>query len=147
MRLSKNRLREMYDDFANQRFDRVLEVMDEKVDFISHAPPDIFPYLGRRRGKAEVMQALSDVHKELEVLSFWPITTVVDDDYAAVTVVITVKNRATQRSANFLAAHFLRFQNDRIIEYRSIIDSLDAVRQLGGARNPEHDTFAAGGPT
>jgi ketosteroid isomerase-like protein len=132
--LTRSRVREIYDDFANARFDRLLEVMDDKIDFISHAPPDVFPYLGRRRGRAEVIQALSEVHKRLEVLSFWPITTVVDDDHAALTVVITVRDRATQNSASFLAAHFLRFNNDRIVDYRAIIDSLDAVRQL---REPE----------
>lgn len=61
MTLTRSRVREIYDDFANARFDRLLEVMDDKIDFISHAPPDVFPYLGRRRGRAEVIQALSEV--------------------------------------------------------------------------------------
>jgi hypothetical protein len=58
-------------------------------------------------------------------------TTVVNDDRAALSVIIKVKDRATGRSAHYLAAHFLRFKNNRIIEFCAI-DSLDAARQLVG---------------
>jgi ketosteroid isomerase-like protein len=132
-----DRIREIYEDFANGRIDRLSDVVDEKIDFISHAPSDLFPYLGRRRGREAVLQALSEVHKKLEVLSFWPITTIIDEDNAALTVVIRVKDRTTEKAANFLAAHFLRFRDGRIVEYRAIIDSLDAVRQLASNPTPQ----------
>jgi ketosteroid isomerase-like protein len=64
------------------------------------------------------------------VLTFWPITTVVEGNQAALTVVVRIKERATNRSATFLAAHFLRFRNGRVVDCRAIIDSLDAVRQM-----------------
>jgi ketosteroid isomerase-like protein len=124
------RVREIYEDFANGRLDRRSDVLDERIDFLSHAPADVFPYLGRRRGRKEVLQALSEVHKKLEVLTFWPITTVVEGNQAALTIVVRIKERATNRSATFLAAHFLRFRNGRVVDCRAIIDSLDAVRQM-----------------
>jgi hypothetical protein len=55
---------------------------------------------------------------------------VVDGDQAALKVLINDKDRTTGKTANFLAAHFLRFQKNLIVEYRAIIGSLDAVRQL-----------------
>ena len=125
------RIRQIYEDFASGRLDRLSDVIDEKIDFLSHAPADVFPYLGRRRGRVEVLHALSQVHKMLEILSFWPITTVVNGDQAALTVVVHVKDRISDKTASFLAAHFLRFRDDRITDYCAIIDSLDAVRQLG----------------
>ena len=130
MNVNADRIREIYDDFAHARFERLAEVLDEKVDFISHAPSDIFPYLGRRRGRAEVLEALLTVHQKLDVLSFWPLTTVVENEQAALTVVIKVRDRLTERTANFLGAHFLRFRDGRIVSYCGIIDSLDAVQQL-----------------
>src|SRR6185503_16092901 len=130
MTVNADRVRQIYDDFAHARFERLSEVLDEQVDFLSHAPSDIFPYLGRRRGRAEVLEALLTVHQKLEVLSFWPMTTVVENDQAAQTVVIKVKDRVTARTANFLGAHFLRFRDGRIVNYCAIIDSLDAVRQM-----------------
>jgi ketosteroid isomerase-like protein len=128
--MDSNRILEIYDDFAKARLDRLSEILDERIDFISHAPIDVFPYLGRRRGRVEVLEALAEVHNKLEVLYFWPITTVVNDDHAALTVVINIKERASGKVATFLAAHFLRFRDNLIVEYRSIIDSLDAVRQM-----------------
>src|SRR6476469_10636357 len=103
------RVREIYQLFYHGELDQLAEVLDHKIDFISHAPADVFPYLGRRRGRAEVLQALSEVHRKLEVLSFLPITTLVDGNQAAVTVVVRVKERTTGKSATFLGAHFLRF--------------------------------------
>ena len=130
-------VRQVYEDFLLARLDRLSEVLDKNVDFLSHAPPDVFPYLGRRRGREEVLQAVSEVHQKLEVKTFWPITTLVDGDQAALTVVVHVKDRVTGRVANFLAAHFLRFRDGRIVEYRAIIDSLDAVRQLAYASDDQ----------
>ncbi|MBW7971382.1 nuclear transport factor 2 family protein [Bradyrhizobium sp. BR 10289] len=131
--MDSNRIRTVYEDFASGRLDRVSPLLDEDIDFLSHAPQDIFPYLGRRRGRREILNALSQVHEKLEVIAFWPITVVVDDDQAALTVVVNVRERATRKSATFLAAHFLRLREDRIVDYRAIIDSFDAVRQLAGA--------------
>lgn len=130
MTVDAARVREIYDDFVHARFDRLGDALDEKVDFLSHAPSDVFPYLGRRRGRAEVLEALSEVHRKLEVVCFWPLTTVVDNNQAALTVVVKVTDRATRRTANFLGAHFLRFRDDRIADYCAIIDSFDAARQL-----------------
>ena len=129
--MNSERIREIYEDFAYCRLDRLSEALDERIDFLSHAPSEIFPFLGRRRGREDVLRAVSEVHERLEVLSFWPITTVVDDDQGALTVVVNIKDRATDKRATFLAAHFLRFRNGRIVEYRAIIDSCDAIRQLG----------------
>ena len=139
-----HRLVEIYEDFALARLDRIVQVLDEKIDFLSHAPIDIFPYLGRRRGRTEVLEALAEVHRHLEVLS-WPITTVVDDDQAALTVVVNIKQRASGKAATFLAAHFLRFRRDQIVEYRAIIDSLDAVRQISAAASSVEIGASKGG--
>ena len=133
---NSDRIREIYEDFAHGRLDRLAEVIDQKIDFLSHAPADVFPYLGRRRGRTDVLQAFSEVHKKLEIISFWPMTTIVNDDRAALTVVVKVKDRASGRSANYLAAHFMRFREGRIVDFCAIINSLDAVRQLAGDGPP-----------
>jgi len=143
--MDSHRLVEIYEDFALARLDRIVQVLDEKIDFLSHAPIDIFPYLGRRRGRTEVLEALAEVHRHLEVLSFWPITTVVDDEQAALTVVVNIKQRASGKASTFLAARFLRFRRDQIVEYRAIIDSLDAVRQISAAASSVEIGASKGG--
>ena len=128
--ITRDHVLRIYEDFARARLDLLWNALDEDIDFLSHAPADIFPYLGRCRGRDEVIKTLSKVHERLEIITFWPITVLIDGSNAALTVVISVKERLTGRSAYFLAAHFLRFRDGRIVEYRAIIDSLDAVRQL-----------------
>jgi hypothetical protein len=136
--MDQSRIREIYDDFTYARFDRLAEAFDENVDFISHAPHEFFPYLGRHRGRAALMSAFSDTHKALAISSFWPLTVLINDDNAAVSLVIAVEHRSTGKKAQFLGGHFLRFRSSRIIQYCGIIDSLDAVRQLADrTSNPE----------
>ena len=43
--LSQARIREIYEDFASCRLERLSEVFDKDIVFLSHAPTDIFPYL------------------------------------------------------------------------------------------------------
>ena len=129
--LSAGRIREIYEDFAYGRLDQLSEVLDDEIDFISYAPPDVFPYLGRQRGRESVLSAFSAVHKKLEIIAFRPMTTVIDGDQAALTVIMKLLDRGTNRSAIYLASHFLKFRDGRIVEFCGIIDSLNAMRQLG----------------
>ncbi|MFK4490967.1 hypothetical protein [Bradyrhizobium sp. USDA 336] len=46
--LSEQRVREIYEHFAHGRLRDLEDALDEQIDFLSHAPPDLFPYLGRR---------------------------------------------------------------------------------------------------
>jgi len=132
--VTKDLIYRIYDDFAQGRFDSLAEVIDDDIDFVSKAPAEVFPYLGRRRGRQEVIAGLAALHDELQVLSALPVTTLIDGDTAAITLVLELKNRITERVAIFLAAHFLRFRDGRVVEYRSIVDSLEAIRQMLGTR-------------
>jgi ketosteroid isomerase-like protein len=128
--VTEDRVRQIYDDFAKGRLDRLAEAFDEHVDFLSHAPRDYFPYLGRRRGRAEVMKAFEELHEKLEVISFCPLTVLAGENDAALTVFMRIKDRASGQFATFMGAHFLRFRKGLITGYFGIIDSLEAVRQL-----------------
>jgi len=128
--LSQGRIREIYEDFVLCRLDRLSEVFDKDIDFLSHAPSDVFPYLGRRRGWAEVSKAISQIHEHLEVVYFWPLSILLDRNNAALTVFVSIRQRSSGKQANFLAAHFLKFRNGRVVEFCGIIDSLETVRQL-----------------
>ena len=99
--LSQARIREIYEDFVSCRLERLLEVFDKDIVFLSHAPTDIFPYLGKRHGWAEVSEAISQIHEHLEVIYFWPISILVDRNNAALTVFVSIKQRATGKQANF----------------------------------------------
>jgi ketosteroid isomerase-like protein len=128
----KKRIYQIYEAFSAGRLDLLADVFDENVDFITNAPSEVFPYLGRRMGRAEVIKALRSVHNEFEALSFLPIWMVTERDTAGVILSIHATQKATGRIIRFFAAHFLRFREDRILEYRAIMDSLEAVQQVLG---------------
>jgi ketosteroid isomerase-like protein len=129
---SKKRIYQIYEAFSAGRTDLLTDVFDENVDFITNAPTEVFPYLGRRLGRAQVVNALKAVHDEFEALSFLPIWMVTERDTAGVILSVHATQKATGRIVRFFAAHFLRFRDDRILEYRAIMDSLQAVQQVLG---------------
>src|SRR4051794_33901432 len=128
--LTEARIREIYEDFAHGKLDRLAEAFDPNIDFLSHAPSQFFPYLGHRHGRAAVLDAIAETHRVWQVKSFLPLTILVHDDEAALTLFINLLDRSAGKPIRFLAAHFLHFRQDRIVKFSSIIDSLDAVRQL-----------------
>ena len=128
----RKRIYEIYQLFSAGRLDLLADMFDENVDFRSNAPIQVFPYLGNRKGRAEVMKALWAVHGQFESVTFLPIQMVVEAETAAVIVSITITQRTTKRVIRLSAAHFLRFHEDRIVEYRAILDSFDAVQQVLG---------------
>jgi ketosteroid isomerase-like protein len=130
--LLKERIYEIYEAFSAGKLDLLADLFDEHADFVSNAPTNVFPYLGRHVGRAAIMKALSAVHDEFESLTFLPMWIVVEDDTAGAILSICARHRTTKRVLHFFAAHFLRFRDDRIVEYRSIMDSFEAAQQLLG---------------
>ena len=130
--LLRKRVYDIYEAFSAGELDRLAEMLDEDIDFLSSAPVEVFPYLGRRVGKAEVMTAVRAVHDEFSAVTFLPIWIVTDADTAGVMLSVHAIQRSSGREVRFFAAHFLRFRADRIVEYRSVLDSLEAVQQVLG---------------
>jgi|SRR6516165_162112 ketosteroid isomerase-like protein len=129
---SKKRIYQIYEAFSAGRIDLLNDVFDENVDFVTNAPTEVFPYLGRHLGRTEVIKALRAVHDEFEAVSFLPIWMVTERDTAGVILSVHATQKATGRIVRFFAAHFLRLRDDRIVEYRAIMDSLQAVQQVLG---------------
>jgi hypothetical protein len=93
----RERIYEIYKTFSEGDFDRLGDMFDENVDFVSNAPIEIFPYLGRRIGRAEVMKTLSAVHNEFEAVEYLPLRILVEDETAGLIVSIHLTQRNTKR--------------------------------------------------
>ena len=134
----KERIYEIYRTFSAGHLDQVADMFDERVDFISNAPVDVFPYLGHRVGKVQVMKALEAVHDEFSTVEYLPLKIIIDGQSAGVIVSIRLTQRTTRRLIRVFSAHFLQFKDNRIIEYRAFLDTLEAVQQVLGR---EFDLF------
>ena len=134
----KERIYEIYRTFSDGHLDQVADMFDDRVDFISNAPVEVFPYLGHRVGKVQVMKALEAVHDEFSTVEYLPLKIMIDGQSAGVIVSIRLTQRTTRRLIRVFSAHFLQFKDNRIIEYRAFLDTLEAVQQVLGR---EFDLF------
>lgn len=128
----RRRIQDYYQAYAEGRFDEVLAALDENVVFVSYAPTEVFPVLGRRTGKAAVATTINVMNAAFEHLNYQPIFMVVADEEAAAIVLARLRQRSTGRVIQVLLAHFLRFREGRIVEFREFMDSFDAVQQVLG---------------
>ena len=130
--LLRKRLYELYAAYGAGRIDEALREFDDNVAMTSYAPVDVFPYLGRKQGKAAIAETMRTAHAEFEYLSYQPIFMVTESEDAAVIVLARLRQRSSGRVIQLFVADFVRFRHDRIIELREFMDSFDAVQQVLG---------------
>jgi len=129
---TRERIYDLYTAYGKGRLDFVLNSFDDDAEFISYAPINVFPYLGRRHGKAAIAATMKQAHAEFEHLSWQPIFLVVEKSDAAVIVLARLRQHSTGRIIMLLVAHFIRFRKGLIVELREFMDSFDAVQQVLG---------------
>lgn len=128
----KGELHKLYAAFRDGNLNTTLGYFDDTAVFTSHAPVDVFPYLGRQVGKPAIAAMMSKVHSQFEHLIFDPIFMVVEKESAAVIIKVRLRQRSTGRIIHLLNAHFLQFHDGRICELREFMDTFDAVQQVLG---------------
>jgi ketosteroid isomerase-like protein len=128
----RQRIHLLYDAFASGKIGLVADAFHDDVEFVSHAPIELFPYLGRRRGKAAVVGGLIALREQFDIVRLEPLSIIAEDDDAALIVAANVVERDSGRRINVLLSHFLHFRGGLIIDYRAFMDSLNAVRQFFG---------------
>jgi ketosteroid isomerase-like protein len=105
---------------------------DDVVWTIS-GPIDVLPFCGQRSGKAVVLKLLDrDIPALLEKRRLIPTAMLVDGDRAAVVGKLTASRGDIGRKISYRIAQFVRFRDEKVVEYMSIIDSFDAVEQVLG---------------
>jgi ketosteroid isomerase-like protein len=76
---------------------------------------------------------------------FVPTAMLVDGDRAAVLARLTGTKREDGHAISYRIAHFIKFRDEKVVEYVSIIDSFDAVEQMLGYNLETHDGHRAEG--
>jgi ketosteroid isomerase-like protein len=128
----RKRLFALYEAYAEGRVHDVLRELDDNIVMTSYAPVGVFPFLGRKAGKAAIAQAMEAVHREYEYIAYQPVFMVCEDDSAAAIILAKLRQRSSGRIVQLFVADFLRMQSGRIIELRQFLDSFDAVQQVLG---------------
>ncbi len=106
--LLRKRLYDLYAAYADGRIDEVLRDFDDNVVMTSYAPVDIFPYLGRKQGKAAVAATMKSAHAAFEYLAYQPVFMVTEQEDAAVIILARLRQRTTGRTIQLFVADFIR---------------------------------------
>jgi len=117
------------------RLDSVLGSIDDDIDFVIYAPPDIVPAHPRQKGKAALGAILLRVQAEFEYLSYRPHVVGADANSAAVAILARLRRRSTGDNVDLFISNFVRFRNGRMIEMREFVDHADGVEKLFAGRN------------
>jgi ketosteroid isomerase-like protein len=122
-----------YKALASRDPARIAPFLDDDVEWMIVGPVDLFEFCGLRRGKAAVIDLYRNVIPGvMQVTRFTTDIVLVDGDRAATLNRLTGVPRGTDRTISYRTANFLRFDNNKVVEFRAIIDSFDAAEQMLG---------------
>jgi ketosteroid isomerase-like protein len=122
----------IHDAFKQGDHERFTSYYDDNIDWTFHAPISVFPFAGRRVGKAAVFLSLRQLNESYKLQGFAAQMVLADGDRAAVISEIAMVQRATGRTIRCRVASFYRVRDGRVVEYQGFIDSFDAVEQALG---------------
>ena len=128
--LNRQRVLNFLDAFYSGNLERALACCSDDVDFIAHAPVDILPYMGHRRGKAEVGEMWRTIHARYSKMRYEVPIIVAEGDKVALTLRVFMRKRSNDRVVQIDIAVFCTFRNCRISHIRQLLDSFDLVQQM-----------------
>src|SRR5579871_6927521 len=76
---------------------RAASFYDDDIDFICYAPVELFPTLGQKKGKAEMLVALSGLRDRFEVVDHTVTFIAADGDRVATTLVLRLRDTGNDR--------------------------------------------------
>ena len=128
--LNRRRVLAFLDDFVSGDFERALARCSDDVDFVTHAPIDILPGMGPRRGRAELREMWQAADARYSSIRYEAPIVVAEGDKVAAYIRAFFKKRSNDRIVQFDTAVFYTLRNGQIAQIREIIDSFDLVQQL-----------------
>jgi ketosteroid isomerase-like protein len=122
----------LYDAYARGDGEAVAALIHDDIDWVVYNPVQVFAFSGPRRGKAQVLEVLRDIASDYALQSYVPEIIVAERDRAAVLSNAAFLQRTTNRVLRLRLVNFLRFQDEKIIEFREFSDTFDTVEQALG---------------
>lgn len=122
-----------FDAFAARDTKAFAGFLHDDVCWTISGPIDIFPFCGVHRGKAAVLDVMA--RRARNVLSIVRISRehfLVQGNRGAALTRLTACLAADGRTVSYRVANFFRFEDGKLIENMSLMDSFDAAEQLLG---------------
>jgi ketosteroid isomerase-like protein len=132
MPLDRQTVVRFFATLASRDPDRIASLVDDHVEWLIVGPLELFPFCGHHFGKSAVVEAYRQMAKLNDVTSFDIEQILIDGDRASALVRGTGRNRQTGRELNLLIAEFVRFRNEKVIEFIALLDGLSVAEQMFG---------------
>lgn len=122
-------LREAIDQ---RRAAAIAPLLDDDIEWAIYGPIDMFPFLGARRGKAAVIDALNRIADKVRIRRYEREQVVLGDDQGSMLTRFSLTTRDHNQPISVRAATFARFKEGRLVSLRVLLDSFDLVEQALG---------------
>jgi hypothetical protein len=112
---------------------RIARYLDDDVTWTCAGPIDLLSFCGEHRGKAAVLDTIVRLGPSVikpTNMDFEEI--LIDGDRAATFMRLSAILVATGRTVSYRCAQYLRFRDNKLVEFRALIDSFDAAEQVLG---------------
>ena len=134
-----------FEVYAARDASKIAAFLHDDVEWTVSGPPDLLPFCGTWRGKADVLDLIGRlVPGVIRVFSFAPHAILVDGDQVAMLNRQSARRAEDGRVISYRVANFMRFKDGKVIENLSLLDSFDAVEQVLGHPLAVHAGAAAG---
>jgi ketosteroid isomerase-like protein len=125
-------VRRLYDAIGRGDVSSFGAMIHDDIDWIIYGPIEVFPFEGPRKGKAAVLEVMKEIASHYELKRYTPEIILADRDRAACLANVAFEQRAAGRTLTFKIADFLRFEDNRLIEFRELSDTFDVTQQALG---------------
>jgi ketosteroid isomerase-like protein len=129
---TRKSVRIFIDAYRNRDFDIIAGLIDDNIDWTIHGPVEVFPFVGGRRGRAAVLQAMGDIATACIVDKYVPRVHIVEGDKASVIIDETLIQRSTGRVIRIVLAQFMQFDRGKLAVFHEFFDTFDVVEQALG---------------
>lgn len=129
---TRQAIEDLYDAYAQGDSGRVFARIADGIDWTIHAPRPLFPFGGRRHGKAAVIDALGAIASDYAIESYQPRHIIVDGERASVVSDVIFTQRSTRRRLNFRIVDLIRIEGGKVTEFEEFIDTFDVAEQALG---------------
>lgn len=124
-----------YQAYESRDAQRIGAFVDDDVEWSVFGPADVMQVCGQWRGKAAVIERFArTVPKVVQFVGLERESLLVDGDHSAMFGRVTSRQRPSGRIISHRVAHFVTWRDDKVVCFRVINDSLDAVEQFIGHR-------------
>lgn len=142
--VSREKLNAFYRAYFYHDAAGAADLLHDDVVWTLSGPVGVLSYCGSYRGKAAVMELVGRVVPAIfRVFNFVQDSLLMDGDRIATLNRLSGRRCADGRVISYRLAHFMRFQDGKVIENLSLMDSFDAAEQVLGQSFDVHREVAA----